>query len=128
MTKSELRSKWPAIAGVLLEHGPGWYGVLDEILTSMQNAGFDQQRDKITQIKEKFGTVRVYVSFDSTIKGGLERVERIIKAMNVANKSARICESCGQPSHLVVTNGWIMSRCQEHTPSEAKSLRQHFKP
>jgi hypothetical protein len=127
MTRSELKSKWPALAEVMIEHGPGWHGVLDKMLSSMKAAGFNQHRDKITQIKEKFGTIRVYVSFDPLLDGGIERMERIRKAMNEADKSARTCETCGNSSHLVVTEGWIMSRCEEHKPPNAKTLKEHFK-
>jgi hypothetical protein len=127
MTKFDLRSKWPVLAEVILEHGPGWHGVLDKMLTSMEEAGFDEKRDKITQIKEKFGTIRVYVSFDQSLDGGIERMERIRKAMNEADKSARTCETCGKSGHLVVTEGWIMSRCEEHKPPNAKTLKEHFK-
>jgi hypothetical protein len=127
MTKFNLRSKWPALAEVILEHGPGWYDVLDKMLTAMASAGFDAQRDKITQIKEKFGTIRVYVSFDQSLEGGVERRERILKAMNKADKSARTCETCGKSSHLMVTQGWVMSRCEEHKPPDAKTLKEHFK-
>ena len=128
MTKLDLRSKWPVLADVILEHGPGWYEVLDKMLTAMERAGFDEQRDKITQIKEKFGTLRVYVSFDKSLDGEVERIERIRKAMDETNKSSRTCETCGKSSHLMVTNGWIMSRCEEHKPPDAKTLKEHFKP
>lgn len=127
MTRSELKSKWPALAGVMIEHGPGWYDLLDKMLSSMEAAGFNQHRDKITQIKEKFGSIRVYVSFDPTLEGGIDRMERIRKAMNEADKSARTCETCGKSSHLTVTEGWLMSRCEEHKPPNAKTLKEHFK-
>ncbi len=126
MTKFDLRSKWPVLADVLLEHGPGWYGLLDKMLAAMRSAGFDVQRDKITQIKEKFGTLRVYVSFDKSLDGEVDRIERIRKAMDETNKSARTCETCGKSSHLMVTNGWVMSRCVEHKPHDAKTLKEHF--
>jgi hypothetical protein len=128
MPLSELRAKWPAISDVMIEHGPGWFGVLDKMLRAMERAGFVPLVDKITQIKEKFGTIRVYVAFDSTIEGGVDRIERIYKVMHEADNSARSCETCGQPSHLMVTNGWIMSRCKGHTPPDAKTLKEHFKP
>jgi len=126
MTKFDLRSKWPVLADVLLEHGPGWYGLLDKMLAAMRSAGFDVQRDKITQIKEKFGTLRVYVAFDKILDAGDERIERIRRAMVETNVSARTCETCGKSSHLMVTNGWVMSRCVEHKPHDAKTLKEHF--
>jgi hypothetical protein len=41
MTKAELIAKWPILLNVPIEHGPGWYGLLDNMLNAMQNAGFD---------------------------------------------------------------------------------------
>lgn len=128
MTQSELRAKWPALSAVMLEHGPGWYCVLDQMLTSMQEAGFDQQTDRITQVKEKFGTIRVYFALDQSIERGAERMEQIRKAMHEADKSARTCETCGEASRLMVTNGMIMTRCVDHAPSDAKTLKEHFNP
>jgi len=126
MTKFDLRSKWPVLAEVILEHGSGWHGVLDKILASMKEAGFDEMREKITPIKEKFGTIRVYVSFDRSLDGGIERIERIRKAMNEADKSQGLARQW-QVSHLVVTEGWIMSRYEQHKPPNAKTLKEHFK-
>ena len=128
MSQFALRAKWQALSDVMIEHGPGWFGVLDKMLRNMERADFVPSLDKITQIKEKFGTIRVYVSFDPTIEGGVDRMERIYKSMREADNSARTCETCGQPSHLMVTNGWIVSRCLEHKPKDAKTLREHFKP
>lgn len=128
MTQSELRAKWPALSSVMIEHGPGWYGVLDQMLTSMQKAGFDQRTDRITQVKEKFGTIRVYFALNQSIERGVQRMEPIRKAMHEADKSARTCETCGQASRLMVSNGLVMSRCLVHKPSGAKTLREHFNP
>jgi hypothetical protein len=124
MYESELISKWKI--KVPLEHGPGWFGVLDTILSAMEAAGFDKQRDEITQIKEKFGCIRVYVNFDQSIAGGSERLEQVRKAMLGADKSAKTCEICGEPSKMMVTHGWWMTRCLEHKSEGSKSLREHF--
>jgi hypothetical protein len=128
MTKAELIAKWPILLNVPIEHGPGWYGLLDNMLNAMQNAGFDPLSDQITQVKEKFGCIRLYIEFDPSIGGGQSRFEKVHQAMRHADKSARTCEICGDAAHLMVTNGLVMARCLEHKPVDAKSLREHFHP
>lgn len=128
MTKAELIAKWPILLTIPIEHGSGWYGVLDNMLTAMQSAGFDPYKDEITQIKEKFGCIRLYIEFDPSIAGGLSRFNRVHQAMRNADKSARTCEFCGEAARLMVTDGRVMARCLEHKPANAKSLREHFQP
>lgn len=98
------------------------------MLTAMHNAGFDPLRDQITQVKEKFGCIRLYIEFDSSLGGDQSRFRRVHEAMRHADKSARTCEICGGAAQLMVTNGLVMARCREHGPVNAKSLREHFQP
>ena len=57
---------------------------------------------RATQVKEKFGTLRFYMTH-STMK--MDRAIRKAEKM-----SQYICENCGQPGKLY-TDGWCMVRC-----------------
>lgn len=59
----------------------------------------------IRQVKEKFGTLRFYVSSDTdTIRTAIQEAERI---------SSITCEICGEAG--ILRNGdWLRTLCQEH--------------
>ncbi len=80
--------------------GPGWVPLLRELFEGLRAEGHDL--GSISQIKEKFGTLRVYLSGISD-----EADELIAKA---EAKSAVTCEECGEPGTLR-TKGWWRTRC-----------------
>ncbi len=126
MTKEELRSNWHCLKGVHIEHGRGWYNLLDQMLKGMVRAGFDQSRDRITQIKEKFGSLRVYVDFDYSHDDDPARADRVLNAMLNADESASTCEQCGKPGQLLVNGGWWLTRCAQHAPEGTKSVGEFY--
>jgi len=134
VTLQKLRSKWPALRTVPLEHGPGWIDIIDRIMAAIYIAGFDEQRDEIRQIKEKFGTLRVYFACDvrslsvsdcEQFQGG-DRFERILKAIRANDSSGRTCEECGQPGRLLVSAGWWATRCHEHRAPDALPPAEYY--
>lgn len=86
------------------ECGDGWmdliYRLSQAISTHIESIGLDIVA---TQVKEKFGTLRLYVD------GGDEKVFWLIDAAE--QESATICEVCGAPGTLV-TKGWHSTRCE----------------
>jgi hypothetical protein len=58
-----------------------------------------------TQVKEKYGSLRFYVS------GGNERTEAFISFAE--HFSYSICESCGSMQNIKHSQGWIVTACQE---------------
>lgn len=138
MTLEELKNKWPILWTVGLEHGPGWYKLIDSIMSAITLAGFDPERDEIRQIKEKFGTLRIYVTCDADapVTGKQEehavpeRWMRVHQAIQQNNCSATVCEQCGQPGRLLVSGGWWSTRCAAHAqpdslaPAEYAALRE----
>ncbi len=126
MTKQQLRANWPCLLGVPLEHGRGWCNLVEHILNEMVRAGFDQSRDRITQIKEKFGSLRVYVDFDYSHEDDPARADRVLNAMLNADESASTCEQCGKPGQLLVNGGWWLTRCAQHAPEGAKSVGEFY--
>ena len=60
---------------------------------------------EVTQIKEKFGTLRFYyVGGDDYIRG----LEAMADSM-----SAAICEDCGKPGKIR-SGGWVRTLCEDH--------------
>lgn len=100
-----------------IEHGAGWNSIVEELLQKIEAhlaekyaAGF---RDPdygfvIDQIKEKFGTLRFYVSgADDTIFKWIDEAER---------RTSYTCEKCGKPASLHCRKGvfWIHTFCDDH--------------
>jgi hypothetical protein len=112
----ELTKRYPALFAPVdprypmsmfgFEVGDGWYNILDELcadLTKMiEESDEDQSWFRVIQVKEKFGTLRFYMSFST---GEME--DRIRQA---EDHSAVTCECCGAPGE---TNGvgWLTTLC-----------------
>lgn len=86
-----------------IECGNGWYDILDEMMAKIASLNLPPEFT-FSQIKEKFGTLRVYTSYCD------ERVEKIIEEAEA--KSAVTCEICGKPG-TVNQKGWLKCRCAD---------------
>ncbi|MDE2599714.1 MAG: hypothetical protein KGL40_08830 [Rhodocyclaceae bacterium] len=95
------------------ECGDGWFALIEALCAKLQ--ALSEQKDSVqvvaSQVKEKFGGLRFYVRCATDAQ-----YEEIDLAEQV---SMRICEECGQPGQRVVNGGWLMVRCQMHTPAKA---------
>ena len=75
----------------------GWYAIIDEMLTGIEQhyQTIGSSPLAITQIKEKFGLLRVYTSHsDESIRAILDAAEQ---------RSAMCCERCGREGKLVAS-------------------------
>ena len=113
-----------------IECGIGWYNIINALCFQIQDH-IDWQNSQrelllkdnpynikipheirqviVTQIKEKYGTLRFYYD------GGDERIHgmtRMAEAM-----SAVTCEECGAPGKIR-GHGWYYTACDEHTKVE----------
>lgn len=109
-----------------IDHGSGWNGIIERLLqkieahlavaiTAKYTAGFrDPDPDypdygfQIDQIKEKFGTLRVYVS------GADDQIFQWID--KAVQESTHTCETCGAGDALKYchTGGyWLYTRCPQ---------------
>jgi len=88
------------------EAGPGWWRLICELLDKLQAI---EDRDKIgleiTQIKEKFGGLRVYTNTST------DEIWELIDKYEA--KSFTICEFCGKPGKLRNNHGWYTTLCDE---------------
>jgi hypothetical protein len=84
--------------------GPGWVnllGALHEKLVELQPAY------QVSQVKQKFGGLRIYLDYDPELRYPIEVGELIDAAEVVA---AATCEECGQPGKLR-EGSWLMTLC-----------------
>lgn len=86
-------------------HGNGWYKIMDELCEKVSKLeGF-----KFAQIKEKFGTLRVYYDGPHNEKDREIAREAVWEA---EQKSAETCEICGEPAKLNNSGGWLSTECK----------------
>lgn len=91
-------------------HGEGWYNIIREAsekITEVINKMPEEKQALFyaDQVKEKFGTLRFYMSSYN------EEIEKIID--EAERKSAITCDECGRPGTLG-GKGWLATRCEEH--------------
>jgi hypothetical protein len=116
----ELIDAFPALfpsGSFYFECGDGWFPLLKECILGLkkeiENNPLDLDPDflfYVTQVKEKFGTLRFYTSLS------FERFDDLID--KAEKDSGSICEICGEPGLRIKECGWLMTRCLNcHCPS-----------
>lgn len=87
------------------ECGDGWFTLIDELCSVIDWILECHEEIKgfiVLQVKEKFGTLRVYVSTEpDAIHGAIMLAEAM---------SSKICEQCGNPGKTA-GKGWIRTEC-----------------
>ena len=92
----------------------GWRPLVKEAVEKIIAGG-----GTITQVKEKFGELRIYFYADDYT--GLYEI-----ADEAEKQSAKICEYCGKPGKKTDINGWIRTVCEEHKSTDIESIRKSF--
>ena len=86
--------------------GQGWYSLIEELLDKLQAIENKQHIGlEVTEVKEKFGGLRVYVNT------GNDTIWNLID--EYGRKSFHICEHCGKPGSLIKNYGWLITLCDE---------------
>ena len=80
---------------------PGWEGLIDELFDLAEKENFT-----VTQVKEKYGTLRIYVD-----GANMEMHNKIDK---LECRSSAICEICGKAGEMISRGGWLKTRCKDH--------------
>ena len=83
--------------------GKGWRPFVEKLIEDIAKIAPDTE---ITQIKEKFGTLRFYCSGD----GSDDIFELISKAEQL---SGITCEECGTTENVTTEGGWIKTLCKK---------------
>jgi len=114
----------PGVAEASPECGEGWLDLLQRACARIRAAvQADGGSFKFTQIKEKYGTARLYW------EGALseEAEEKVDEAIDLAEaRSACTCEQCGKPGRLFNRGGWFATACNEHGKGEPVAERRDF--
>lgn len=85
------------------ECGPGWNRLIDKLQKDIDAI---EPGLEYTQIKEKYGTLCVYV--------GLVYNEKVYDLIDKAEAdSGLICEHCGEPG-ILRGKGWYETTCETH--------------
>lgn len=85
----------------------GWTWLIDAALQLLYSRAEAQRLDlHVTQIKEKFGALRIHHhGGDACIDAICDIAERI---------SENVCEVCGEPGINLSTHDWLSTRCELH--------------
>ena len=84
---------------------PGWVAIIEQLFARLDDLPEDQ-RPVITQIKEKFGSLRIYADHDSSAaKAAISFAE---------GQAARTCQICGCRGAHHIRNGWHATLCAAH--------------
>ena len=85
--------------------GDGWFKLIDDLSAKIMEIAKEKGLNPYaTQVKEKYGTLRFYISGATD-----EILELIHKAELLSNET---CEVCGKPGWCQ-TAGWITVRCED---------------
>ncbi|MDD5297963.1 MAG: hypothetical protein PHU46_13730 [Rhodocyclaceae bacterium] len=97
--------------------GDGWFTLIETLCERLQFWTDRNQAPQVVtrQVKEKFGTLSFYVRGANDVQCGMIWMAEAM--------SAHICEKCGQPGKVLNHEGWIMTRCPEHTPEGTRTCR-----
>jgi hypothetical protein len=104
--------------------GDGWQDLLERalkrIVTAVARDGA-KASVRIVQIKEKFGTLRLYFHSRQLSKKALAELDEAIKLAEA--RSACTCEECGAEGRLYDRNGWYLTRCPRHSDGEPVAIK-----
>lgn len=118
MWGSPVRKRWPFRLMCEMSCGPGWHDLvvaLNELLDVEADADF-----RFTQIKEKFGQLRMY--WTGADPSG--RMDQIVEAAEEI--SASMCETCGADAKMRQTRGpygYVHAACDEHAMRDSEVIR-----
>ena len=96
--------------------GPGWLPIIEQLNRDLQEIDPDYH---ISQIKEKFGTLRFYAGMQREFENeqaAKEMSDKFWALIDEAEaKSEVTCEVCGRPAKSDNSTGWIKTLCWWHT-------------
>ena len=88
--------------------GPGWHPLIERFAKNVDYRVSKGEMPPVefSQIKEKFGTLRIYT------QGGNE-LTSILEAF-VEDLSGYYCEDCGKLATMGNKQGWFRTTCEDH--------------
>jgi hypothetical protein len=86
--------------------GDGWQTIIEKLHADLLAIDPNYSVD---QIKEKFGALRYYVTYDTDNDELRAKMDALI--VEAENQSAVTCEWCGKPGKNSASNGWWITLC-----------------
>jgi|SRR5215510_3577356 len=90
--------------------GNGWFDLIWELSKKLEELIEpwieEGSNSYATQVKEKYGTLRFYMSCET------EEMSSLIAESE--KKSSETCEVCGNPGTLDGVTYWLATHCEEH--------------
>jgi hypothetical protein len=84
---------------------PGWMQLIRNMLQEIENSCTDQTPE-LTDIKEKYGTLRVYGdNISDKVQAVIDRYSKL---------SAETCMTCGAFGKMRDKSGWYYVSCDQH--------------
>ena len=103
---------------------PGWKEIVGTLFSRIDALLNDEQAGwlRVEQIKEKFGTLRVYISFDRIDTDGVNPNPTALRCLVDAAVAASevTCYVCGAPGEMRKLGGWATVRCDAHASREVE--------
>lgn len=118
-TALAVRHRWIRDPDKYAELEPGWAGLLDEAFGRIGAlmATFPEATITGLQVKEKLGTLRLYMS--TRLPPEIESDVNVI-LRDAEHRSETTCQVCGRPGHLRVDRrGWWSTTCDGHAADRA---------
>ncbi len=104
------------------ECGPGWIGILAVLFAALEAELPTGTVLCVTQIKEKFGGLRVYRQAEPGMPDQLQwRIYRLIALAEA--RSFHVCERCGRPARLWERQGFFVTACDRHADEDGSEHR-----
>ena len=100
---------WQSLMGFGFSCGDGWFNIIDKLCECIQqyiNNNDNVSQVIVTQVKEKFGGLRFYVSNSDEIIDGMIWLSEHL--------SYSTCEECGAEGTCRECDNWFTTLCDKH--------------
>ena len=98
-----------------LEMGEGWKPIAMKVVNAIveyNNNAPEGSVIYIDQVKEKFASLRIYVTYDNVPQDVVDKIENLIKEAGV--EASNTCEECGSKVNIGMRiNGWYTVMCED---------------
>ena len=86
--------------------GVGWFSIIELLCAAIQNYIDSHKINQIefTQIKEKFGILRIYTNYHE------DSIQKLINMTEIL--SEKICENCGSVINVTTKGAYILTLCK----------------
>lgn len=94
-----------------IECGDGWFNLIRMFCDTLDQVLTTGQIFKFVQIKEKWGSLRVYFDFFDEMSNVTENTDVHDLVYALEGQSKLVCETCGKPGYTAENKGWYATLC-----------------